>query len=401
MVRLQGDPPRAPSGLVAAFIAGLLVVSPLGNARADEPESLSLGRMTLGYTYYNRPGATRAQHDADVRDCALAAGKMHSVTELYEAAPPSFSRYPFADKTDRNLGAASLENCMVVRGWRVVLLPDDEGKALSKLPFGTVADTIAPWIGTADPHGRVVRTWNNDAVFGSTIRYETTPPRTKRGQLSLIGGAPDLQELPTSPAQMPASPWINPRWPRKPLAVTDLAALRPDAAVVIVQVKGIGMLAGLGIAFNRIGPDPDARPSIADHATDMLFAGTGWLYAKRDGNVFVFAVPEGRWRLYGLGAAPTLNLCLGSPSFEVKAGEVVYAGSWDLGAANLGPDLDLAPAKAWLGAVPEAQRLRPAAFVNGSLGPCGDNTIYALEIKGASFEPGYAWGSQASLPPAR
>ena len=114
--------------------------------------------------------------------------------------------------------------------------------------------------------------------------------------------------------------------------------------------------------------------------------------------MFVFAVPAGRWRLYGLGAAPTLNLCLGSPSFEVKAGEVVYAGAYDLDAAELGPDLDLAPAKAWLGA--QGRPLRAASYVNGSLGPCGDNSIYALEIKGAPFEPGYAWGSRASTAPA-
>jgi len=386
------------SAVVLATTVALSLTAPC-LAAGDEAGPINLARMTQGYTYYNRPGATREQHDADVRACALAAGQMHSVNELIAAAPSSTIRASiFADPNDRNLAAASLENCMVVRGWQVVLLPEAEGKQLTQLPAAQIGETIGPWIGAAEPHGQVVRRWNNDAIRGSTVRYDRAPPRTKRGQLSLIAGAPDLQELPTSPARMPPSPWINPRWPRKTLAPTDLAGLRSDAAVVMVQVKGIGAQGGLGVAFNRIGADAETMPSITDHAPDMVFAGTGWLYAHREGNMFVFAVPAGRWRLYGLGAAPTLNLCLGSPSFEVKAGEVVYAGAYDLDAAELGPDLDLAPAKAWLGA--QGRPLREASYVNGSLGPCGDNSIYALEIKGAPFEPGYAWGSRASTAPA-
>jgi hypothetical protein len=75
---------------------------------------------------------------------------------------------------------------------------------------------------------------------------------------------------------------------------------------------------------------------------------------------------------------------------------VVYAGSFDFAATDMGPDLDLSPAKAWLGATPQAQVLRPAAYVNGTRGLCGANHIYALEVKGAPFEQGYVWGSAAA-----
>jgi hypothetical protein len=389
------------AGAIAALaVAGPLALTSPSAAAGEGDQAVNLGQMTLGHTYYNRPGASRQQHDADVAACAVAAGAMHSVAEVFAASPfsPSGGLYRVnGDPTDRNLGAASLENCMVVRGWRVVLLPEAEGKPLTQLPPAQIANKIAPWIGAAEPHGQIVRVWNNDAVRASNQRYSTTPQRTKRGQLSLIAGAPDLQELPTAPVQAPPSPWINPRWPRKALDPADLAALRPDAAVLMIQVKGIGMRNGIGVTLNREGPDKDTFPSVDDHAPDMLFAGKGWLFAHRDGDMFVFAVPAGRWRLYGLGATPTLNLCLGSPSFEVQAGEVVYAGSFDLSAEDLGPDLDLTPAKAWLAGQPRTARA--AAYVNGSQGPCGDNTIYALEIKGAPFEPGYTWGSQAKPAP--
>jgi hypothetical protein len=107
-------------------------------------------------------------------------------------------------------------------------------------------------------------------------------------------------------------------------------------------------------------------------------------------------VPPGRWRIYGLGLSPILNLCLGSPSFEIKAGEIVYAGEFDLSRDDVSPNLDLAPAQAWLAG--QNRKITPAAYANGSLGPCGDNSIYALEFKDAPFEPGYAWGSRAAAP---
>ena len=90
---------------------------------------------------------------------------------------------------------------------------------------------------------------------------------------------------------------------------------------------------------------------------------------------------------------PTLNFCLGSPSFEVKAGEIVYAGSFDLSASVFEPNMDLAPAKSWL--ADPSKTVLAATYVNGSQGRCSNNTIYALEINGAPFEPGYGWGSRA------
>jgi len=76
----------------------------------------------------------------------------------------------------------------------------------------------------------------------------------------------------------------------------------------------------------------------------------------------------------------------------VKAGEVVYAGTFHLDGDDLGPDLVLDPAKAYLGA-PMADHLKAADYRNGSRGSChGLNLIYALEIPGAPFAPDYFWG---------
>ena len=65
-----------------------------------------------------------------------------------------------------------------------------------------------------------------------------------------------------------------------------------------------------------------------------------------------------------------------------------------MGGTEIGPDLDLTPASAWLANT--GKTASAARYVNGSQGPCGDGDIYALEIKGAPFEPGCAWGGSAA-----
>jgi hypothetical protein len=92
-----------------------------------------------------------------------------------------------------------------------------------------------------------------------------------------------------------------------------------------------------------------------------------------------------------------LNFCLGSPSFEVKAGEVVYAGQLDMKQDRLVPNFALEPVTAWLAGAKAAARLRPAGYTNGSRGTCAPNSIYALEFEGAPFEQGYVLGSK--VPP--
>jgi hypothetical protein len=347
--------------------------------------------MTLGYTYFNRPTAGVSEHARDVAACARLAGAARSYEAILAANTlltgprPANAGY----REDRSLATASLENCMVVRGWRVVRLPDEEGRALAALPPPDLLARLAPWIGAEAPPGEVVRTWNNDAANGATERVDANPSRTKNGQLSLLAAAPELRQLPPPPLQEAPSPWVNPKWPRTALKPEDIASVRPDAAVLIVKVRG-GWTSFSALVFNREDADKDSWPSLKDHAPDKVVA-LKYLFSHQGMTAFV--VPPGRWRIYGLGLDPTLNLCLGSPAFTLKPGEIVYAGEFDLTRDDISPNLDLAPARAWLAGQPG--QVTAAAYANGSLGPCGDNSIYALEFKDAPFEPGYAWGSRA------
>jgi hypothetical protein len=112
-----------------------------------------------------------------------------------------------------------------------------------------------------------------------------------------------------------------------------------------------------------------------------------------DGVWLAFSIPPGRWRLSEMGIGlGRLNFCLGSPSFEVAAGEVVYAGSFNLSSENLSPVMSLGDARSWLGETRAAARVRVANYSNGWTGDCEGNVLYAIEFDQAPFRPGYVWG---------
>ena len=389
----------------AALTAMLAGLAPPAHAATEEaaPPEPSLGSMTMGFTYFNRPGADLKTHDADVADCAAEGARTISADEqMHNGSNQGLVGLmvggAIQSAAHRGAAAAGLENCMVVRGWRVVKLPDDEGKALAGLAPADLSARLSPWIGADEPHGLIVRTWENDAANAAHKRFSVRPDHTNGGQLSLIEAtSSDLHQFKQAGQPIDSSrDVLDPKWPKGALASQKLSSAPSGASILMVQIKGLGFRNGIGVVLNRVGTEADISPSHSDHGPDRLMAIKGLLFAHKSGDMFAFAVPPGRWRVQGLvGGLLVLNFCLGAPSFEVGANEVVYAGSFDLSAADIGPDLDLAAAKAWLGARPETQTVRPAIYVNGSRGVCGDNAIYALEIKGAPFESGYAWGGAA------
>jgi hypothetical protein len=204
------------------------------------------------------------------------------------------------------------------------------------------------------------------------LNAETSPDRTP-----LV--PPDLEK----PVK------LDPKWPKGPLKPAELSAAPAGSALIVARITGMSNRWGNGVILKREGANPEDRPSLEDHAPDMVFAGAGWLFAKKEGNWFILAVPPGRWRIALSGF---VDYCLGAPSFEAKAGDVIYAGTFHLEGDDLGPDLALAPAKTYLGG-PAADKLQPAGYRNGSRGSChGFNLVYALEIPGAPFAPDYFWG---------
>ncbi len=383
---------------------GALAALGAAAAPAGDGGDLNLGRMTRGYTYYNWPDADGAKHDADVKACLLAISDMRSAQEGFGGVGvlDALIAGARADSASRGVMSAGIENCMVVRGWRVVQLDDTEGAGLAALPSAELAAKLAPWIGAETPHGQVVRVWHNDAALASVNHFSLHAQHTRNGQLSVLAvGSTVSATLKADKAADRAAPKpervkLDPKWPKKALKPELLDSAPPGSALIVVNIKGMSLRQGNGFSFNRVGADANVMPSTLDHAPDVLTAFVGTLGTSSGGNFLAFAVPPGRWRINSMvDGIMALNFCLGSPAFDVGAGEVVYVGQLDLKQERLLPGQELAPVRAWMGPAKAVERLRPATFTNGSQSHCASTSIYALEFEGAPFEPGYALGSKA------
>lgn len=369
-------------------------------AKADLPQEsgVHLARMTLGFTYYNRVGATLGEHDTDVEACVGQAASTRSFDEVINNGASMGLAGAIIGGVMQNAYwhgtvGAGLENCMVVRGWRVVRLADADGQALAALQQADLREKLDAWIGAESPPGEVVRLWANDAANAAIPRFAIRPAHTNDGQLSLKAATGKILPDVEKPAPPPAAKvTLDKTWARKPLKPAEIGQARPDAGVLIARIAGVSGRNGNGVWFGRPGPDPLTTAASVDHAPDVAGFFVGTLFAKEEGNFLILQVPPGRWRMSGLGVAPILNLCLGSPSLEVKAGEVIYLGSFDFSASALGPDLELAPVRTLLAGLPSAGTVKPASYVNGSTALCGDPGMYAFEVPGAPFERGYAFG---------
>ncbi|HEY1425865.1 MAG TPA: hypothetical protein VGF50_04260 [Caulobacteraceae bacterium] len=377
----------------AALAAAMLAMA--GQAQADP---VNLARASAPNTYFNRPGADLATHDAELRECmAMAArtaqGGGYAYSPSLVGALVAAAVVAAMDSVENNHALrANAENCMVVRGWRVVALPEDQAAAIAKLAQPEQAQKLRDWVGAANPPGEVIRQWTNDAAVGATSKFEAG---------KLVGGAPDLSFTArdrSQDAKLPdpasTSIWTRYAGDAVPLKPGGFDKAAKDEAIVVVFVKGSGLHAGDTLEFRRVGTDPDTPPHKTDKLPDLLRAYDNWVWHKA-GQWYAFAVPPGRWRIGALsevGNNYELNFCLGAPSFEARAGDVIYAGTFDLSADYIGPDLTLDPAKAWLGAGPYADALKPAAYVNGARAQCGGTYIYDLEAKGAPYVDGYGWG---------
>lgn len=375
---------------IAAWAAALLVAGPV--AAADR---FDVSAIATGYTYYNRPGATLEQHNADLVDCAKRTGLPGPTKNLGASAYNGGIAFglvwagPIA-----GMYANKVENCMVVRGWRVVRLTDAEGAPLAGLAPADLMTRLEPLVGASTPPGVVVRTWSNLAMQPDSYRITSRPPAPGKGQLSLRvlleGG---IWQQPSTPAAPMMIGPTDPIWPTRPIKLEEIPQAPPGGAIVVVRVTGISLSSGTGVGFMRVLGSPDETPRPERDGPFTMYATIGTLFARKEGNWFVLVLPPGRWRLSSSGF---LDYCLGSPSFEVAAGEVVYAGSFALKGDRLGPDLDLAPARTYLSGAGLADRVRAAQYRNGDVGFCGFGVPYSIEFDGAPFNPDYVWGSRAS-----
>ncbi|HYE42598.1 MAG TPA: hypothetical protein VEA15_04315, partial [Caulobacteraceae bacterium] len=295
-----GDRMRAGWALLAAAILTATPAAALG------PGEVEIGQIAGGYTYYNRPGATLEDHNRDFGQCVQATTSPGAEPNAYNMGIASGLIWsgPIA-----GLEAVRVENCMIVKGWRVVALDEEYGKALVDAPPALLRERLSPEVGSSEPRGTIVRQWGNEALNPATYGTASRPraPGKKHLGIRLFAesGPPAVERVP-----LPVPIKTDPKWPTKPLTPEQVNAPPPGSAILLVRIHDISNRNGNGVGFQRIGRSPDDRPSERDGAPDGAFGGTGFLFGKKEGNWFALAIPPGRWRISGSGF---LNYCLGSP----------------------------------------------------------------------------------------
>ena len=351
------------------------------------PDAALMNKASGGYVYFHRAGAGMAAHDTAVDSCVHEASQTQEpylapvIGGLLTQMAVASMRADKHRKLNEAQFAANVENCMVARGWEVVRLDEAEGKAIAVLPQPQQATALAPWVGAVQPHGQVARRYAPIAAIGwnSELDQDHGP-----WSLSLTAGVHDLSKLVTDTAK-PAN------W--RALQIGEAkTVVAPAASAIVVRISAAAP-AQTSWTFVRLD-----EPSAGTELPGL----TAFTVARQSkeaagAKTYVISAPPGHWRLQGVGTA---SFCLGGPSFDVGAGEAVFAGAFDA-SSPYAPDLDMGPAKAELGDVVLAARLKPAQWTNGETFSCGvmrPAAIYALEIPDAPFAPGYQAGSRAAAP---
>jgi hypothetical protein len=108
-------------------------------ASATPEGARSLIAPTSGYTYFNRPGATFDNLSADVEACDVTVSLMNQPIQtsgagaaygLVGVLTDLATANPMQRSAQRRSKASLYENCMVLRGWRVVRVNDALGQEL-------------------------------------------------------------------------------------------------------------------------------------------------------------------------------------------------------------------------------------------------------------------------------
>ena len=250
----------------------------LGDAAAET----SLVTPHPGYTYYNRPGASPVDHDAELRTCIGLASRLVQPDPtagagggggLLGALVVGVVRGIQQGMAARRGLVANTTNCMVLNGWRLVQVDEALGVELSALEQAALATRLAPMIGAAEPPGVIVRAFHNEAAVRRVVAF---------------GPAGDLDKIPLSilalaaveetaqEREQPAARGERLRRPRsaaspRALRARQLAELAPDSTLIVVNIAGTMGMGGTTLSFARMG-ESEVMPGFVDGLPDYFAA---------------------------------------------------------------------------------------------------------------------------------
>lgn len=384
---------------VPAALAQGTIMIPTGNdappvaqdpASNDSPEEIAedAARDLKDSRFYNKPGATRAQYDADWKTCRLIArgSRTPSGTIPYYYNPAVIS--PVAAGVGAGLGGLfanmiaegqqrrdNRRSCLLIKGWRLVKVPDATATRVAAMTDA-----------------------QRSAYFDTIVGAETVEGEiTERTSFVLPA---DANLKPDAPLTGPGTLWLGKKAdPAVPFA------LGPGEAAVVLGFRrpdegSAGRSGTLSIArYDVAGRDLVYRPRDWKKKGDKTTYGLSVASKDRKAayEVQVLRVTAGDYVLTGsaVGKLPVTNsYCFGAPTFHVDEGEVVYLGDFvpylDARMSN-GERLN---AVAWTPQIEDARQvlsgkqanlanaLKPAALRNRATYACSAITMDRWDLPG-------------------
>ena len=292
----------------------------------DTPEEIAkdAARDLKDSRFYNRPGATRAQYDADWQECRLIARGSKIIngnTALYNPAIYNPSISPLAAGVGGGIGAAigaaiaegiqrreNRKRCLMIKGWRLVKLPSDRAAAVAAM-------------GDADKQAYFNRIIGAETVEGSVESLDRFSP-------------PDDPALAVSPELAGPPTLFVHKNPEK----ASLPALEPGQGAIV-------------LAFRRTGGATAGRSGMVqlfryDRARgDLFYQPRDWK-KRGDKTSYVVSIPSGDKKAayelrvipvtagdyvlnagaVGPSAVPMSSNCFGAPMIRVEEGQYAYLG---------------------------------------------------------------------------
>ena len=292
----------------------------------ESPEEIAkdAARDMKDSRFYNRPGATRAQYDADWQECRLIARGSKIINgnmPMYNPALYNPSISPLAAGIGGGIGAAigaaiaegiqrraNRKQCLMIRGWRMVKLPSDRATAI-----GAMSD--------ADKQVYFNRIVGAQTVEGDVEKLDRfSPPDDPALAVSAaLAGAPTL--------------FVHKKPAKAVLPPLDLS----QGAIVMAFRRNEGAAAGRAglvqlFRYDRAKGDlfyqPRDHKKTGDKTSYVVSIPSG--DKKSAYELRVIPVTAGDYVLDGAstGAAmpPASSNCFGAPMLRVEAGQYAYLG---------------------------------------------------------------------------
>lgn len=361
----------------------------------DSPEEIAkdAARDLKDNRFYNKPGATRAQYDADWQRCRLIARGSRTPAGTVPMFYNPQLMSPVAAGVAGGLGGliagaiaegqqrrANRQNCLLINGWRLVEVPSAETArvaAMSDAERDAYFNTI---VGTPEVSGKIT-------------------------SLTRFSQAPDANLHPEAPLTAPGTLFLG-----KKVDASAPFALGPDEAAIVLAFRRVE--AG---AAGRSGGVQILRYDAAEH--DLRYRPRDWkktgdktsyslLAASADKKavyeVQVHRLTPGDYVLDSLTvgpAVPTTTHCFGAPTFHLAPGEIAYIGDFipymGVGTAAGGKLSALVhanhieDARAVLARTQPtvATALKPATLRNGATYACSGIAMTRWEIEGLEAAP--------------